>query len=236
LANGSTAIDGLSGSGSAGASAAPTRAARAPTSPAGGGGREGAFGSHPVDPHRPDDVLDLLLTQILKAKRQPVANLIMNRIGNEHPAGIGQGFDPCRDVDAIAVKVVALDDHVAEIDADAQLDAALCRDPSVPLGHHLLHRDCAAHRVDDAGKFHEHAVAGGLDYAAMVLGDSRIEELAAQRLETFERPFLVRSHQPRIPRDIGGEDRGEPAGLAHVSSPAARRRPDSSAAIFSGFT
>ena len=39
-------------------------------------------------------------------------------------------------------------------------------------------------------------------------------------------PFLVRPHQPRIPRHIGGEDRGEPAGLAHFASPVAKRRPD----------
>src|SRR5208282_2314898 len=31
----------------------------------------------------------------------------------------------------------------------------------------------------------------------------------------FVRPFLVRPHQPRIPRHIGGEDRGEPAGGSH---------------------
>jgi hypothetical protein len=51
--------------------------------------------------------------------------MIMNRIGDEHPAGIGQGFDPRRDVDAVAIEVVALDDHIAEIDADAQLDAVV---------------------------------------------------------------------------------------------------------------
>src|SRR5438309_5616040 len=45
---------------------------------------------------------------------------------------------------------------------------------------------------------------------APVLGDFRIEELAAQRFEPFERALLVRPHQPRIPRHIGGEDRGEP--------------------------
>jgi len=59
-----------------------------------------------------------------------------------------------------------------------------------------------------------------------MLGDFRIEELAAQRFEAFVRAFLVRPHQPRIPRHIGGEDRSEPAGLAHVASPAAKRRPD----------
>ena len=96
--------------------------------------------------------------------------------------------------DAVAIEVVALDDHIAEIDPDAQFDAALRRDTGVPLGHHLLHRDRAAHRIDDAGKLHQQAVAGGLDDAAMVLGDLRIEKLMAQRFEAFERAFLVRPH------------------------------------------
>src|SRR5438094_8656006 len=59
-----------------------------------------------------------------------------------------------------------------------------------------LHRDRAAHRIDDAGKLHQHPVAGGLDDAAVVLSDLRIEELAAQRFEAFERVFLIRPHQP----------------------------------------
>jgi hypothetical protein len=46
-----------------------------------------------------------------------------------------------------------------------------------------------------------------------VLGDRRIEEVAAQRFEAFERAFLVGPHQPRIPRDICGKDRGEAAGV-----------------------
>ena len=92
-------------------------------------------------------------------------------------------------------------------------------DVGVPLGHRLLHLDRAAHRIDDAGKLDQQAVAGGLDDAAVVLGDLRIDELAPQRLEAFERAFLVRAHQPRIARDIGGEYRSETAGLAHVASP-----------------
>ena len=104
----------------------------------------------------------------------------------------------------------------------------------VPLGHRLLHRDRAAHRIDDAGKFHQQPVAGGLDDAALVLGDLRIEKLAAQRLEAFERAFLVRPHQPRIPRHIGGEDRGETAGRGHPSGNPALRRPSVCIAASSG--
>jgi hypothetical protein len=146
----------------------------------------------PVDPHGPGNVFDLLLAQILKDKGQPVAHVIVDRIGDQHPAGIGQGLDARGDVDAVAVKVVALDDYIAEIDADAQLDAAVCRDTRVPPGHCLLHRDRAAHRIDDARKFDQHAVAGGLDDAAVVFGDFRIDEFPAQCLEAFERAFLVR--------------------------------------------
>src|SRR6516165_5327979 len=129
--------------------------------------------ANPVDPYRPGDVLDLLLPQILEDKGQPVAHLVMNRIGDQHPAGISQGLDPCGDVDAGAIEVVVLDDHVAEIDADTQLDTVVRGDSRVALGHRLLHRDRAAPCIDDAGKFDQQSVAGGLDKAPVVLGDFR---------------------------------------------------------------
>jgi hypothetical protein len=56
------------------------------------------------------------------------------------------------------------------------------------------------------------AVAGGFHDAPMAFGDLWIEKLAPQRFEAFERAFLVRPHQPRIPpphrrrgsrRDVG---------------------------------
>ena len=78
---------------------------------------------------------------------------------------------------------------------------------------------------------HQHAVVGGLDDAPVVLGDPRIDKFAPQRLEAFERPFLVRPHQPRISRHIGGQDRGETAALGHPSGNPARPRP--TATVFS---
>ena len=92
-------------------------------------------------------------------------------------------------------------------------------DIGVALRHPLLHRDRAAHRIDDAGELDQQAVAGGLDDAAVMLGDLRIDELAAQRPEAFEGALLVGAHQPRIARHIGREDRRETAGLAHSSRP-----------------
>jgi len=42
------------------------------------------------------------------------------------------------------------------------------------------------------------AVASGLDDAAVVLAELRIDELAAQRFEALERAFLVRLYQPYV--------------------------------------
>ena len=41
---------------------------------------------------------------------------------------------------------------------------------------------------------------------AVMLDDLRIDELAAQRFEAFERAFLDRSHQSGVRGHIGGED------------------------------
>jgi hypothetical protein len=61
---------------------------------------------------------------------------------------------------------------------------------------------------------------------AVVRGDLRIDQLMAQCFEAFEGAALVGADQPRLARHIGGEDRGEAAGLAHAACPAARRKPD----------
>ena len=77
--------------------------------------------------------------------------------------------------------------------------------------HPLLHRDRAGDGFDNAREFDQDAVAGGLDDAALVLGDIGIDQLAAQRLEARQGAGLVLAHQPAIPRDIGREDGREPA-------------------------
>jgi hypothetical protein len=85
--------------------------------------------------------------------------------------------------------------------------------------------DCrgATQRIDGAGKFHKHAIASGLDDATTMRGDLRVDQLAAMRLELFVRPFLVCTHQPRIARHIGGQDRCETADSGHFRQIAKQR-------------
>jgi hypothetical protein len=110
----------------------------------------------------------------------------------------------CRGFDAVAKEVVAIADHIADIDPDAERDAAVCRLVRGVLGHPALPPDRAAYRVHDAGKLHQNAIAGGLvpgskpGDARIVRGDLRIDELTVQRFQPRDLPLLVRSHQPRM--------------------------------------
>jgi hypothetical protein len=61
----------------------------------------------------------------------------------------------------------------------------------VALDHAVLDFDGAAHGVDDAAELDERAVAGALDDAALVNGDGRIDEVAAQSPQPRERALLV---------------------------------------------
>src|SRR5207245_5866759 len=94
-----------------------------------------------VDAHWPGDVLDLLLAQILKAEIELVAHLVAHDAADADAARLGQGFEPCRDIDAVAVDVALVDDDVAQIDADAELDAALLGDAVIAQGHLALQLD-----------------------------------------------------------------------------------------------
>ncbi len=126
-------------------------------------------------------------------------------------ARVGQTLQPVGDVDAVAVDVVALDDHVAEIDADAELKPAIGRNVGIALGLGALDLDRAAQRIDHAVELDQQPVAHGLDQPAVMGGDLRLEHLVQVGLKARARPFLVGLAEAAIAGDIGDHHGGEPA-------------------------
>ena len=112
------------------------------------------------------------------------------------PPGLGDTLQARGDIDAIAHQVaVALLDHIAKMDADAELDAPLGRQAGIALGHAVLHLDGAANGIDDASELNEDAIAGPLNDATMMQSDGRVDQIAAQRAQPRKRPLLVGSRQ-----------------------------------------
>ncbi len=101
------------------------------------------------------------------------------------------------------------------MNADAKLDAPVRRQARVALDHAVLHLDRAAHRVDHAAELDDAAVAGALDDAAVMHGDGRVDQIAAERPEPRERAILVRSGEPAVADNVGDQDRRELARFPH---------------------
>ena len=165
LASGSTATEGLPAAASPGHShhappaaraTKPSNAAAAAAPSAGRTPRQSpaahrtAVQPHPVGPHRPGDVLDLLLAGELQRQPEPALEVVVGGAGDQHAAGLAQLLQAGGDVDPVAEQVVALDHHVAEVDADAEHDAPVGRRLGLAVGHRLLDRDRAGDRVDHA--------------------------------------------------------------------------------------
>ena len=81
----------------------------------GGGGGHRPFQPGPdcVDPHRPGDILVVLLAEIEEVRPDPSPHVFVRGARNENAAGLANAFEPRSDVDAVAEDVVALDEDVA---------------------------------------------------------------------------------------------------------------------------
>ena len=82
-------------------------------------------------------------------------------------------FKPGGNVYAVAKDIIAFDEHIAHIDADAKQHLPMGRESGVPFRHDLL--DCR--RALDGGhngrEIKQDAVAGGLDDPAAMAGHNR---------------------------------------------------------------
>src|SRR6516165_1324608 len=74
----------------------------------------------------------------IERQSEPVAHLIARHPADADPARLRQGFEACRNIDAVAEYVALVDDVVAEVDAYAEFDATLRRHTDVALGHVAL--------------------------------------------------------------------------------------------------
>jgi hypothetical protein len=88
-----------------------------------------------------------------------------------------------RNVDAVAEHIALFDNDVANVDADAELDATVAGKGGVALCHPALHGNRAGDCFDDRPKRKQQAVTDGLDDLPTVRGNERINQLRAVRFQ-----------------------------------------------------
>ena len=84
------------------------------------------------------------------------------------------GFEPGRDIDAIAENVIPLDQDVAKMDAHAPFHSALAGEIRVALHCELLQREGTFDGPNHRGELDQHAVTSCLDDAPAMLGNEWI--------------------------------------------------------------
>jgi hypothetical protein len=137
-------------------------------------------------------------------------------IGNADATGFGDALQPRRNVDPVTEDVIALDQHVAEMDADAPFHSAVAGATSIPFHRQHLQCDRALDGADHRAELDQHPVARRFHNPAAMLGDERVGG-GAMLTQCRRGACLVEPHQARIARDISGKDRGETTfdGLRH---------------------
>jgi hypothetical protein len=128
------------------------------------------------------------LAKVLEFESCLASDLLERTCRQTNPTGLALVLDAGGHIYTVSKDVVFVTDDVANVDADAK------RNRPFPAAHFALNRHGAGHRIDCAGKFDQQAVACGLDEPTSVICDGRIDDLAANGLESFERADFVGAH------------------------------------------
>ena len=88
-----------------------------------------------VDADRLSDVLQLGCAEVSDLEIEPSLHLPVGLLGQADRAGVGDALQPRGDIDAVAHQIaVGFLDHIAEMDADAILDALIWWHASIAFG------------------------------------------------------------------------------------------------------
>ncbi len=157
------------------------------------------------------DVLQLVRAEVLEPGLQLRLHLVVDGAGDPDSAGIGDTLQARRDVDAVAMDVVAFDDHVAQINADAEDDPLVVGLIGGAFRHAFLDFDSALDGFDDARELDQQSVARGLDDAAPTARDGRFDQIIEMGVETRTRSRLILAHETGVSDYVGSQNRCKPS-------------------------
>lgn len=175
-------------------------------------------GSRPINPNWPFDIFDPPLASVFEGEVGITEQLIPHPARHINLSRLRQTFEPRGDIDAVSVNVAFVDDHVAGVDADAQLHPGIAVGP-LALGQPALNIDTATNRIDGAVELDQHPVAHAAHQPAAMLVDRGLD----QDLDVIRQPqmsaFFIGAHQPAVADDVRQKDGGQSAPQMDIDHP-----------------
>lgn len=173
-----------------------------------------AFGRHEEDADRAVDVFQRALAEVMEADRNALLHLLSQRVGGDDFARPSQLEQARRNIDGIAGETLAVDQQVADIQADAQPQLGVAR----ALGS-ALQAQGPGNGIDGAAKLHEHGIARRVDQAPAVFADHWHDAFGAQAVPGAQSGQLVGLDPVRPAGDVGKCHRRQPSGDGGQPSP-----------------
>src|SRR5216684_647415 len=133
--------------------------------------------------------------------RQLCADLIPHYTRDANSARLRQSFQASRDIDGIAEEIVALNNDVADVDADPKPHLLADRSISILLGYGVLHRDSTLHGINGAGEIGDETVASRVEDPTTMRGYQPIDDDPI-RGEGAKGADLIEPHQSAVAFDI----------------------------------
>ncbi len=122
------------------------------------------------------NVLQRLFAGVIERGVEPILHILMNAPRNGDPTGLRDFLKARSDIHPIAVDILAFNDDVSQIDADAERDALVFIDPVIAFSHTLLNFNYALCGIYHGRKFQQQAIAHGLDDAPAMFRNPGIDQ------------------------------------------------------------
>jgi hypothetical protein len=152
----------------------------------------------------------LLLTNVDEVAGNPSPNLSEEFIGHADAARIGNTFETGGHIHTIPKDVTSIDDDVANVKADAELNPVFRWDIVITPGHASLDIDRTTYGIHRAAEFSQQPVSSVLDNPSSMLCDFWIYEGGQVLSKSDMRSLFVQTGQAAVSCYIGRQNGCEP--------------------------
>ena len=152
------------------------------------------------------DVLQFDRAKGVKRNIGSVADMIAHRLRDADATRRTRSLKPGRHIHDVTVDVSAIWNHIADVDTDAEADRPIGGLITIVGGHLLLHLDGTLHRPINAIEHDEQGVTARIDDPTAMLGDSWVDQSAAESLEPLKCSDVIQPNQAAVTNHVGMED------------------------------